>query len=179
MLEFELSEIEVYNEETNEFHQKPSIKLMFEHSLLSVSKWEGIHKKPFLSDSYKTHEESISYLECMCLSPGVTREDLLSVSQDQMSKVNDYLSETRSATTINRRNQGRSNEVITSELIYYWMVAATIPFEAETWHLSRLLMLIEISAIKNQPKKKMSRSDAISRQRALNAQRRSNLGTAG
>ena len=180
MLELTLAEIEVYNEETNEFLLKPALKLSFEHSLVSVSKWESIHKKPFLSEANKTHLETLSYYECMCLTPGITKTDFAALTMSQMNQLNDYITEGKSATTINRRNQGRSREIITTELIYYWMVSSTIPFEpAETWHLSRLLMLIEICAIKNQPKKKMSRSEAFNRQRTLNAQRRESMGSSG
>ena len=70
-------------------------------------------------------------------------------------------------------------EIITSELIYYWMVAFTIPFECEHWHLNSLFALIRICNIKNSKPKKMGRNEIAQRNRELNAQRRAKYGTSG
>ena len=72
-----------------------------------------------------------------------------------------------------------SREVITSELIYYWMTVFNIPFECETWHLNRLFTLIRICNIKQAKPKKMSRAEIAARNRELNAQRKEQLGTKG
>lgn len=77
------------------------------------------------------------------------------------------------ATTIkNEMSKGTKKEFITSEFIYYWMVANEIPFDCEKWHLNRLLTLIRICSVKNQPPKKMSKSDILSINAKLNAARR-------
>ena len=178
MLEITLKEEEFYDEATNRFFDLPAETFHLEHSLTSLSKWESIHKKPFLSAEEKTREESLSYIECMCLTPGVTRKSLRRISDKDMDLINYYISDQKTATSI-RRQRGGSREIITAEIIYYWMVALTIPFEAADWHLSKLLTLIEVCSIKNQPKKKMGRSEALSRQRALNAQRRASLNSRG
>ena len=66
-----------------------------------------------------------------------------------------YINDPMTATTIKDTPGKRNNELITSELIYYWMVALEIPFECEKWHINRLLTLIKICNIKNQPAKNM------------------------
>lgn len=84
------------------------------------------------------------------------------------------------ATTFNDRNlRGPSREIITSEIIYYWMVALQIPFECEQWHLNKLLALIKVCNLKNSPSKKLSRAELLARNREINAQRRASLGTTG
>jgi hypothetical protein len=75
-----------------------------------------------------------------------------------------------------RRGPG---EVITSELIYYWIVSFNIPFECQYWHLNRLFSLIRICNIKNSKPKKVSRMELAQRNRELNAARKAKLGTSG
>lgn len=173
---------EEYNKATREFIQVKDTVLSLEHSLVSVSKWEAKYHKPFISKNDKTFEETIYYVKCMTITQNVDPNIYTLLSQDNLKEINEYIANPMTATWFNeRKNQPykKNSEQITSELIYYWMVALQIPWEAQKWHLNRLLTLIRICNIKNQPSKKQSMRETMSRNAALNAARRKNLGTSG
>ena len=180
MLKITVQATELFDEETSTFSTIGGFELELEHSLLSLSKWESKFKKPFLTDEPKTQEESMYYVEAMVLTRDYPKDFVLNLSKENITQINDYVESTESATTFGEmpERKGRG-EIITSELIYYWMVAFNIPFECETWHLNRLFSLIRICNIKNSKPKKMSRSEIAARNRELNAQRRAQLGTSG
>lgn len=162
------------------FIQHPERTLTLEHSLVSISKWEAKWKKPFLSSEQKTNEEVLDYIRCMTITQNVDPEVYYRLPSDIVQQINDYIDDPMTATTFSKRNQGRpSREIVTSEIIYYWMIALGIDMKFETWHLNRLLTLIRVCSIKNQPKKKMSKKDMLSQQRALNSARRSKLHSKG
>jgi hypothetical protein len=180
MLKIIIPGTEYFNEETEEFESVGDFELELEHSLISLSKWESKHQKPFLSSSDKTPEEILEYIEAMILTP-VYPEDLFSrFAHENFSRINAYIESSQSATTFGSMpaRKGRG-EVITSELIYYWMVAFNIPFECERWHLNRLFALVRICNLKNSKPQKMSRSEIAARNRELNAQRRQQYNTRG
>lgn len=177
MLEIVIPEAEHFNEKTNEFFKTKSQTIKLEHSLVSVSKWESKWHVSFLN-SDKTPDEIIDYIRCMSINP-ISEETLYSLTQENLDDIESYIQDSMTATTIKDIPGKHSNEVVTSELIYYWMVALEIPFECEKWHLNRLLTLIKVCNIKNQPSKKMSRRDIYNQNRALNAARRKKFHTKG
>lgn len=174
---------EIYNDEENKFQFVPGVVLKLEHSLLSLSKWEAIHKKPFLSNGRdnKTREETLSYIKCMLInSNSDTKEAVDVLSLEELKRVSDYISDTRTATTFSDTTRSGGREIMTSEVIYYYMVAANIPFEAEKWHLNRLLVLLKVASIKSNPKQnRMSKKDAFTRNKLLNSQRRAAANSKG
>ena len=171
---------EFYNEATKEFENKPETKLELEHSLVSLSKWESKWEKPFLGKDDKTIEETISYIEMMTLTPNVEPDVFIRLSERNMNDVNGYIDAKMSATWFNDPpNQPKSREIITAEIIYYWLIALNIPFECQYWHLNRLMTLVRVCNQKNQPPKKMAHGDLAARNRQLNAQRKAQLGTRG
>lgn len=180
MLKVEIFGEEQFDDEKSEFVVEVVSTLELEHSLVSLSKWESIWEIPFLGAKKKTAEETESYIKCMSLTD-VDVDDLLDrLSNDNVEQINAYIGAKMSATWFTDLPGAKKNtEVITSELLYYWMVTMNIPWEAQHWHLNRLLTLIRVINDKNAPPKKMSRASLASRNRALNEQRRQQLGTKG
>lgn len=171
---------EYYNEETEEFETVGDVQLELEHSLISLSKWESKYQKPFLTQTPKTSEEIYYYLEAMLLSPIFPEGIFQKLSQKNIEEINAYIESPESATTFGSMPERKERgEVITSELIYYWMVAFNIPFECEYWHLNRLFALIRICNIKNSKPEKMSRREISARNRELNAARKAQYNTNG
>jgi len=180
MLKLVVPGTEYFNEETESFETVGDFELELEHSLVSLSKWESKYQKPFLTNSNKTPKEILAYIEAMIISPIYPPEIFGRLSQENINQINEYIESKESATTFGSmpERKGRG-EVITSELIYYWMVAFTIPFECEYWHLNRLFALIRICNIKNSKPTKMSRNEIASRNRELNAIRKAQYNTSG
>lgn len=171
---------EFYDEKNKQFVFPDEFTLELEHSLASLSKWESREEKPFLAKDDKTNQQTLDYLRDMVLTPNVPEEVFKRFTPGNLSDVNDYINAKMTATWFNEFGGRRgSPEVITAELIYYWMVAHQIPFECQHWHLNRLITLIRVCNEKNKPQKKMPRQTAIQRQRELNAQRRAQHGTRG
>lgn len=179
MLKLMIGSDEKYNEETNEFVTAKSQVICLEHSLVSLSKWEAIWHKPFLDKKEKTFEETLDYIRCMTITKEVDPDLYKKLDSRHLSQVKKYIDDTMTATTLPKNTGPKSREIITSELIYYWMVAFTIPFECQKWHLNRLLTLINVCNIKNTPPKKMGRKELMRRNSALNAARKQSLNTRG
>lgn len=179
MLRLVIPVSEEWDEEKNEFISFPGTVIQVEHSLVSLSKWESKWKKPFLSKEDKTFEETVDYIRCMTITQQVNPEVYKFINFTIVDHVNDYINDPMTATTIRDRPASGSREIITAELIYYWMITFNIPFECQKWHLNRLLTLIKICNIKNTPAKKMGRRELLSRNAQLNASRRQALNTRG
>jgi len=170
----------MFDDESQEFITKDDVTLELEHSLVSLSKWESKHEKPFLGKADKTNDEVLDYIKCMVLTPNVPDQVFSKFSEKNFTEINDYIEAKMTATWFNEvPGAPKSRDVITAELVYYWMVVFQIPFECETWHLNRLFTLIRICNVKQSKPKKMSRSEIAARNRELNAQRRAQLGTSG
>lgn len=179
MLKITIPSIEQYDEIKNEFLTTKEQVLKLEHSLVSISKWESNWCKPFMTKKEKTIEESIDYIRCMTLTQNVDPNIYNVIPQDVILQVSKYIDAPMTAITFPKENGAINREIITSEIIYYWMIALNIPFECQKWHLNRLLTLINVCNIKNKPPKKMSRKEIMSRNSALNAARRQALNTKG
>lgn len=170
---------ESYNESTNEF-LSDEVVLELEHSLVSLSKWESHYEVPFLSSKDKSREQIMWYIEAMILGPKIPPEIFQRLSQENIDSINAYINAKMTATWFNdRHGQIPSREIITAELIYYWMFSMGIPKECEEWHINRLLTLIKVFNHKNAPPKKMNKQEAAQQRQVLNAQRKAKLGTRG
>lgn len=171
---------EGWDEEKQEFVEPQEKTLQLEHSLVSVSKWESKWHKAFLTNNSKTDEEMFDYIRCMTITQNVDPSLYNYLTANNVEQIKAYIEDSMSATIISKGSEGKSNrEIVTSELIYYWMISLNIPMECQKWHLNRLLKLIEVCNIKNTPPKKRSKSDIMRSNAALNAARRKQLGTKG
>ena len=172
---------EFFNESTNEFITSKEQPLTLEHSLVSISKWESKWHKPFLSPKNdKSNDEILDYVRCMTLTQNVDPKVYYNLSKDNITKIQHYIDDSMTATTFSSNNNSPPNrEIITSEIIYYWMIAYNIPVEFEKWHLNRLLTLIKVCSIKNAPSKKMTKGEILKRNHSLNAARRQAYHTHG
>lgn len=172
---------EIFDDEKQEFVTPDTKTIQLEHSLISLSKWESKWHKPFLTNEPKTPEETKDYIKCMTITQNVSDELYSHLTSDNVMQVNKYIEDPMTATTFPKgKKSSRSKEIITSEIIYYWMITLGIPIdECQKWHLNRLLTLIQVCNVKNEPGKQMSKSEILSRNRALNAARKRKLNTRG
>lgn len=169
----------MFNEKTGEFFNTKEQTLQLEHSLVSLSKWEAKWNKAFLTKEQKTPEQVLDYIRCMTITQNVDPDIYNALTDENIEAINKYIEAPMTATSFYDKGAKKSNETVTSELIYYWMIALNVPMECQRWHLNRLLTLIRVCNIKNTPPKKMNKRELMSRNAALNAARRSKLNTRG
>lgn len=179
MLKITIPGREMFNEKTQEFFTTKSYTIQLEHSLVSLSKWESKWNKPFLDKKPKSFEETLDYIQCMTITQNIDPVVYNGLTAENIQTINNYIDAPMTATTFGQKDTKKNSEIVTSELIYYWMIALNIPMECQRWHLNRLLTLIRVCNIKNTPPKKMSRKEINSRNAALNAARRQKLHTTG
>lgn len=182
MLTIEIEEQDLFNDESQEFIKIKKQKIQLEHSLVSLSKWESKWEKPFLSTKEKTNEEIIDYIRCMTITQNVDPNVYLYLSKNNKDKISKYISANMTATKFfeaENKSGNNKQEIITAELIYYYMLRAQIPVEFQKWHLNRLTTLIKVCGIKDNPKQKMSKSELMNRNKQLNEARKKELNTKG
>lgn len=179
MLEITITEPELYDEVNEMFLPTKVHTIRLEHSLVSMSKWESKWRKPFLSKNDKSTEETMDYIKCMTITQNVDPKIYDYISSREIKQITEYINSPQTATTFSDKNGKPSREIITSEIVYYWMIALNIPFECQKWHLNRLLTLIKVCSIKNTPPKKSNKADTLSRYAALNKARKNKMQSKG
>lgn len=171
---------EGWDEIKEEFVEPKTQVLKLEHSLVSLSKWESKWCKPFFSKEEKTYEETLDYIKCMTLTQNVDPDVYIHLTMRNVEEINNYIGAPMTATTFSNNVSGAANrEIITSELVYYWMIALNIPFECQKWHINRLLTLIRVCNIKSTPPKNMSKRSIANQYAAINEARKKKLNTKG
>lgn len=180
MLKITVPATESFDPVTNTFYSTKEQVLSLEHSLVSISKWESKWHKPFLTRDQKTIEESRDYIRCMTLTQNVDPAVYYALTDENYRDISEYMENPMTATTFREERSGSpGREIITAEIVYYWMVALQIPFECQKWHFNKLMTLIRVCNEKNKPPKKMSKKAIMSQQRSLNAARRQRLNSMG
>lgn len=171
----------MYNEERNEFIYTKDTVLQLEHSLISISLWESKWHKAYVSSTEKrTLEETIDYIRCMTINKGVDPNVYYNIPDKEYREILKYIEDPMTATTFTKQKKPPSREIVTSELVYYWMIELGIPFDpCQKWHFNRLMTLIEVCNRKSSPGKKMSKADIMNQNKALNQARRAKHGSRG
>lgn len=178
MLRITIPAAEQFDEATNRFLYTKEQNLQLEHSLVSLAKWESKWHKPFLSKADKTAEETIDYIRCMTITQNADPLAYYAIPAKTIGEIKAYIDDSMTATWFSEGGKA-SNEIITAEIIYDWMISFNIPAEYAKWHLNRLLTLIRVRSIKSTPPKKMNKDEQAKHYRALNAARKKKLGTRG
>lgn len=179
MLEITIPETELFDGVETFIHVKEQT-LRLEHSLVSLSKWESKWRKPFLSKKKRTTEESIDYVRCMTLTQNVDPSVYRAITPAILRKVDAYIDDPMTATTFSNLEKGDPNRpIVTAEIIYYWMICHSIPFECQKWHLNRLLTLINVCNAKSKKPKKISQSEQIALNRKINEANKKKWNTRG
>ena len=183
MLRIVIPASEDYDSEREEFIRRKEQTIVLEHSLVSLSKWESQFKKPFLNQSSPmTEEEFLAYVKCMTMTQNVEESVYQHLTPKNVQDILAYIDDTMTATTITSADQVKkpNREILTAEVLYYYMIALNIPMECQKWHLNRLIMLIQVCAIRNDPNpKKMGKDTVLRSNAALNAKRKARLKTRG
>lgn len=176
---------ELFDEQNSRIISVKETKLVMEHSLLSVSKWEAKYKKPFLvENALDTTDKVLYYFECMTITPQNPDPNVyLCLTQENVDEIMKYINDPMTATWFGEEKQSKKKsrikkEVITSEVVYWEMIALEIPIEFQKWHLNRLMTLIRVCNAKNNPEK-MSKKDILAENAALNKARRAKLHSKG
>jgi hypothetical protein len=163
------------------FIEGRKVTLEFEHSLLALSKWESKSKKAFLASAMKTSDEMIDYFQCMLTSPEHDPNVVFYLTPDQLDDLANYINDSQTAHVIPPDpGRKRTGEVVTSDLVYSWMVGLKIPFHpTETWHFNRLMTLVQQVQINNEPPKKLSKAQQLSQWAEMNRRNRERFNSNG
>ena len=179
MLQITIPAGRLWDERIEEFVSTKEQTLQLEHSLVSLHKWESKWHKPFLSIKEKTFEETIDYIRCMTITQNVKPEVYLFLTKENVDQIYEYINDPMTATTFNDLDNTFNREVITAEIVYYWMISLNIPIEFQKWHLNKLITLIKVISLKNAPKKKISKQAYMAQMSRLNDARRKEWNTKG
>lgn len=180
MLQVDIPERELFDEATSTFIYLKGATLQLEHSLVSLSKWESKWCKPFLGKDTKTDEETMDYIKCMTITQNVDPSVYDSLPSNILSDIDRYINSPMTATWFSDDTKPANNkDIITAEIIYYWMIAQQIPMECQKWHLRKLLTLINVCGIKNSKPKKRNKKEMLNDRRVLNEKRKAELNTKG
>lgn len=176
MITITIKDIQYFDDVEMEFVSIDGGIFRFEHSLEAISKWEAEWKVPFLNTKH-TPKQLSAYYRAMCLDPGLTE---LHITREVNFILSTYMEDSRTATTFQNDNiQQSGNKVMTSEVIYSYMVAANVPFETAKWNIQRLLTLLRVISTQQEVPKKMTKEETMKSNAKLNEERKLKYNTKG
>lgn len=171
---------ELWDSEAERFKFQTVAVLEMEHSLVALSKWEAEHEKPFLGHHEKDSDELLDYVKCMVLGPPPQEDVWGRLTQENMDDISAYIDRPHSGTTFKNAMGGQSREIVSAEIIYYYMISLGMtPDPYETWHLNRLFTQLRVFSEKNGKGTKRSRSEVAAENSRINEERRAKYGTSG
>ena len=179
MLRIVIDGEEEWDSENEEFVYPNRVVIKLEHSLVSLSKWESRFEKPFLSEDSKTTEELAGYVECMILDTDEPEKFVSMLTQEHVDRIQTYIDSKQTATWFNEKPSAPNRQVITNEVIYYWLFSAGLDISCQHWHLNRLFTQLRVHSAHNEKannggkKKRLTSDDA--RNRAAENERRRKL----
>lgn len=185
MLHLRIPDQELWDPISEHFITVKGGEIDLEHSLEAVSKWESKWHIPFHDQTKeKTYEQNVDYVRCMTLTPNVNPDVYNYLTEQNVKDIMDYISDSATATWINESGNSRKGrrEIVTAEIIYYWMTIYNIPESYQKWHLNKLMMLLRVASEKSKEaygNNKKGKIDQSSQRRALVAARRKKYGTRG
>lgn len=173
MLQLSTKDTTLWDELNECFIDVKASRVQLEHSLISISKWETIYEKPFpgLNNKPIEGDEFVQYIKCMIITPN-SDPNLCHVFKNPpfINQIEEYMNRKMTGTFFgdDKTDKTTKKKVITSELVYYWMIAANIPFECDKWHINRLFTLINVCGEENKTGKNSDMKDVYARNRMLN-----------
>ena len=185
MLQITIPKTELWDSAKEEFVNLNECTIVLEHSLVAISKWESKWHKPFLGKKTpKTNDEIRDYIKCMTVTQNVNPLAYSCLTKKNYEDIIAYIDDPMTATTFGESKEKKKRErIITSELIYYWMIQAGVPFECQKWHINRLLTLIHVCSEESKgampDRKRQSKGKIASDYASLNAARLKAMRTKG
>lgn len=178
-LKLDIPQTELFDESTNKVYMCKPCSITLEHSLVSIHKWEQKYHRSFFSKGPKTRDELLDYIRFMTLTSNVDPLVYYSLKSYHFKDIDEYMNNPMTASTIVDTNQGKSRDVVTAELVYWWMIEFQIPYECRKWHIKTLMSLIRVCNAKSQKPKKMPKKAVMNQYSALNELRRQQMNSRG
>lgn len=155
------------------------VTVELEHNLISLSKWESVFKRPYLKNQELKAEERLFYYQCMVLND-VNITELLEANQNDpksitqfIEMIDSYINSSLTGTTILQTKASDGNTMVyTSEVLYAMLAITGLDISAEHWHISRLIMTLNVIGELKAEKKKMPQREIIEQRASLNEERR-------
>lgn len=176
MLRLNVGGKDEYDSTENLFYRTEDDIYVLNHCLYAIAQWESKWKKPFFTNDKLEYDEMADYIQCMCFDRTI---DLSKIGSIELKQINEYINDSRTATTVKDSGGSGRGSFMSSEVLYAQMCIAEVDWEAQYWHISRLNKLLQVIADMKSEKKPMDRRAILKQNAALNEQRKRELKSKG